>query len=273
MLLQSTVSSSARRIASRLRTGMMRYGRPHDTISGSSPSGPTSRARGPRAPRGPPSREPAWSMLGKQRGRELSEDRSPFLEAHLHRDRGRRSPPARAWPRPRPRRSAAPSSGQEDGGPHRGVPRERDLDRRREDTHARGALIAFGRAQEDGLREVHLPRDLLHELGRQMRGVREDAQRVAAEGAVREDVQRVEGEPHGHPTTSSSRRRSRRATDCEQLTPAAFQSLARRHVQAEPVRARWEPQTEYAVKTQGALYVRLKSMVVQPDSSGTGTRR
>ena len=75
--------------------------------------------------------------------------------------------------------------------------REGDLDPRREDAHAGRAFRGFGRPQEDGLGEVHLPGDALHEVGGEMGRVGEHAQRVAAEGVVGEDVECGEGEVHG----------------------------------------------------------------------------
>ena len=53
-----------------------------------------------------------------------------------------------------------------------------------------------GRAEEDGLREVHLAGDSLHERCGQMSRVRKDPQRIPAEGGVGEDIERVKRKIH-----------------------------------------------------------------------------
>jgi hypothetical protein len=73
---------------------------------------------------------------------------------------------------------------------------EGELHARSEDAHARVAH-AFRGAQEDGLGEVHLPGDALHERRGELDRVGEHAQRIAPEDAVREDVESQKGKVHG----------------------------------------------------------------------------
>ena len=99
--------------------------------------------------------------------------------------------PAYAGPAPHGSRAC-----QIDRGPHGRMPRERHLHLGREDAHPRGPLRRLGRSQKHRFGQVHLARHLLHQLRRQMRRVREDAERVAAEGLLREDVEGSEVEFH-----------------------------------------------------------------------------
>ena len=71
--------------------------------------------------------------------------------------------------------------------PERRMPGERQLGRRREDPDPRMPLV-LGLVDEDGLGEVHLARDLLELVLRELARVREDRDLVALERRVREDV-------------------------------------------------------------------------------------
>ena len=83
-----------------------------------------------------------------------------------------------------------------DRGAHGRMPRERHLHLGGEDAHPRRPLRRLGRSQKHRFGQVHLARHLLHQLRRQMCRVREDAERVAAEGLLREDVEGSEVEFH-----------------------------------------------------------------------------
>ncbi len=124
----------------------------------------------------------------REEGRgEAREDRNPVFEADVHGNgphvlvQDQRHGPLGG--------RVGEEGGQVDGGAHGGVAREGHLDTWREDADAGRTLVGFGRPQEDGLGEVHLPGDALHEVGRQMRRVGKDAQGIAAEGVIREDVE------------------------------------------------------------------------------------
>ena len=81
-------------------------------------------------------------------------------------------------------------------GAERRMPGERDLDRRREDAHARVPAV-LGRIDEHRLGVVHLPRERLQRVLGQVARVGEDGELVALERRVREDVADDVAEP-GH---------------------------------------------------------------------------
>ena len=69
----------------------------------------------------------------------------------------------------------------------RGMAGERELLHRCEDPDP-GVAVVLGRQHEDRLREVHLAREALHLIGREVARVREHGQLIALEGRVGEDV-------------------------------------------------------------------------------------
>ena len=73
-------------------------------------------------------------------------------------------------------------------GAEHGMPRERQLERRREDADPHVGVGRRRRQHEDGLGEVHLARERLHVLARQVARVREDGELVAGQRRVGEDV-------------------------------------------------------------------------------------
>ena len=139
--------------------------------------------------------------LGENRRGELREHGNAAVVAH---DRGDRPHvllqeqpglpvPISVESGPRPNRFRR---GQVDRGPHRGMPRERHLHLGREDAHPCRPLGGLRRPQEHRLGKIHLQRNPLHQLRRQMRRVRKDPQRVAAEGRISEDIEGSEVEFH-----------------------------------------------------------------------------
>jgi len=68
------------------------------------------------------------------------------------------------------------------------MPGEGHLASRREDPEGRDALGTRGREEEDGLGEIHLARDLLHEGVVEPAPVEEHGERIAAEHAVGEHI-------------------------------------------------------------------------------------
>src|SRR5581483_11337580 len=94
--------------------------------------------------------------------------------------------------------------GEDEGSTEDRVPRELDLDPRREDPDpsVRGAGAGI---DEDGLGEVDLARELLQALLRDLPGVGEHGELVAGERGVREDIDDVEAEGRRHGPTLVTR--------------------------------------------------------------------
>src|SRR5581483_5945627 len=106
--------------------------------------------------------------------------------------------------------------GEDEGRTEDRVPRELDLDSRREDPDPRVRAAGAG-VDEDGLGEVDLARELLQALLRDRARVGEDGELIAGERGVREDVDDVEAEGRRHGPTLAMRSRGAAPTTDEEL--------------------------------------------------------
>ena len=82
----------------------------------------------------------------------------------------------------------APAHAEHEGRAHGGMAGKRDLCTRCEDAHPAGMFRLFRREDEDCLRVIELPGDLLHLLPGQPLGFRQHRQLVAAKALGGEDV-------------------------------------------------------------------------------------
>ena len=133
-------------------------------------------------------------MFGQERCGESCEDRHPILEPDV--DGHRSDVLSQDEPDLAYGRAMIAARCEEDRRAHRGMACEWDFDARGEDPDPCNRVGRFGRAKEDRLRKVHLSGDSLHQIRGEMCCVRENAQRISAEGLICEDVERMEAELH-----------------------------------------------------------------------------
>src|SRR5207253_1873739 len=82
------------------------------------------------------------------------------------------------------------------GGADGGMARELQLAGGREDADLRGVRRIFRRQDEGRLRKVHLARDALHVVGRNLTTVEHDRQLVSSKRLLRENVNDKKNPPH-----------------------------------------------------------------------------